>query len=1759
MEEDSLDIFIGGDASEAVAALQENVAALEGAGEAWKEFATSVDAAGTRCLYTWEHLAAGVARMAVQIDARLNETASRMLGKYAEITRQAEAALSPQIRTAQTLADAESALQGRQLAAYEKYLSERDRLDQTYAARAAARRKDLELQAAQVQNPIHPGAIVSGGEVDDAQMGLYDAALVRAMSERAALLERAQREEEAILKEGAAQGLVTEARYYEELAGLEKDYTATSLRLAKERTDAQNAALIRQDRDEAWLAADAAKAQRDAEAARQSHLSLGSPHLWGRVSGALLAGAAGAAAPVALAGMAGNDVDSQWMAAVNNTTLSMKDALALRQNVLALMKEGTNVAPDKLFAAGMRAANFRQDGQSIADTLSIMRVGVQAATAQFADAEKTTEMLARELFVFKIPTQDAARVMNLLVAAAQETNQTLGQFQGNFGRVAQDASALHVSLEDAAAAYALLTKDGDTSAQSATAVRDILKSLVEPTKAVRSEIAALSKQGYGDLSVYFGAQNRNAEGLSRSLFGISAALHGNRDALIKLFPDMRASTKALYLMTDGSKDLHTLLGHLSTAYQDNDTYQKNYAQVTQLAGFQVASLENKVIALGTSFSKDVIPPLKDVIHLIDGLIGWFENLSAGQKRATVDALAFGAAGLAAASGLAKLIETVTLITTAGAKVAGLFTAWKAGVQAAGAAAAESGTAMTEMGSAASAVAGEGAVAFGPAGLLALALSGTVLLVMRAVHAFQQMRDAQDQAAQSAASYAAMQQRVSSQGERGADEVELQKVNQTLAGRREALQTYLSQYQAEPAGSEEQQALTPQIAQARKDIADNMTSAAKLTARIHELNAMGASAGRDAVTGAVNSPLVEAMAKHIGESTGTQCGAAVTAAMRASGFTGTASALARAAAHNASLQVHPNGAGQLPEGAVVFFPGKSGLRNIGGDPTEHFGVIGAGQHVIESTTAGGHGRHYRGDRTWQQIAAEHGGRYLAFMPNGQPYVGDATGATGNPLLQAGGVGSSQLAAWGAGGNGKGKAGAHDAALPAAPVWDAALPEQVQQRLTGFETAMAAVDALEAKSLAGAGTDRAAQLAAQLAANRRRAGIENGYSADITNKDLPGAAKDRTAAIDAYSAAYARAGTAHDAYAAAARKHNRLVDKGDVDAAKEMAGLLSRLHNQWIAQAHVLTLAHEAAMKADSTFNHWQKTLSGVQDAQAKTAQSTMHLLTAQQKLADQAAAAGDRKAADTYKSSKDWRGYEAYLTRQLALLDANSERALKLKAILESLQDSSRYSRGLMSDARRLNGEGDFAQQRDGLNGWLNDQLVQRGGETDPNGNAAPGLVNAIKTGNLGVLQKSKASYQDLLAIMADYNARASKINRDEKDKTAKDADAAMAKDYEDQTISFAAYKAYLTARLAATVAEDGAESREAADAQARLYDLEEKGLQKRLDALKAAYEKGRITLQQYETGLYVISGDAAGHSTILSGVDADLTAIQAKTEKTAHSIADVFGQSWTQVVNHQKSAMQMMHDAFRKWLLQMGENLVKSSFYQIILWGEGKISGHSVMPGMAGASPASQQQDKTAQKNAQTAQVNSAAASLMHKAVQTHQGAVDTFQKAIAVFEATIGKLGGSGGGAAGSAGSIGSILGSGGGAFGKIISGAMPWVGAALGVVGLLGGLSGTQNRGFSTQWGASSYSDLLGQNLSGSVDSGYKGTSGLRALMGNTTQAAAFQPTVNVTVAAGAVHASGVTDPATLAAQIVPHITQKVSDAVTNQAMWQNLTMGT
>lgn len=728
--------------------------------------------------------------------------------------------------------------------------------------------------------------------------------------------------------------------------------------------------------------------------------------LAGGVGTGLMVGGGAILAGLAVATEQFSRFDAKLVEVRNNTQMTDAEFDAMKAHILQT-GQATGASMEQMAQAFMRAKNHAFD---LKESLSIVDAATKSALATGSDIGETANVLSQTMHIFRLSGDQAAEAMNTLHMASLQGNTTMTELVQNFGLAEAVTSKYGLTLQDTSAVFATMTENGLNAAEAGTQIRDVMQHLVAPGKAAREEIARLSKT-FPALGEDIEALRNGNGSLTKTMIDLSAATGGQAQEINKIIPAQRGAFGAMALSGKAADDLRRNYDQLVLTMSGKlDPTTDGFLRQQKTLSAQTARLNIDVQAIENTIGKALTPTVRDAADALGGMARQFNALSPETQRAIilgttlVGVLALvGGGALSAASKIASLMAD---LKTAGVAFGGMATA----AEGAGAAEVAAGTV--------------GATTFAVGGAWALAIGAAIVLVLSLRHAWEEVKAAQhfswaddlkngigSRAGDLAARDKAYQEIAQGQQHSGDGDLAVQSAKNRAEAQRilsspeyTSAKTQVGSSEAEikriRAGGvgaytghgESTSAALSEYNHALKTQTENLKEAkAALSGYERDAHNLRADAGK--MSG--GNALTDAMAKHIGQATGVECGAAVTKALRERGLSGTATSLAQAAAADKSRQLRPDTEGHFPPGTIFFFPGKSGMKNIGSDPSEHFGMAGAisergRQNVLESTTAGGQGRHYRGDRTFGHIAQQHGG-YIAFAPGGDPGPARKSGA------------------------------------------------------------------------------------------------------------------------------------------------------------------------------------------------------------------------------------------------------------------------------------------------------------------------------------------------------------------------------------------------------------------------------------------------------------------------------------------------------------------------------------------------------------------------------------------------------------------------------------------------------------------------------------------------------------------------------------------------------------------------------------------------
>jgi TP901 family phage tail tape measure protein len=222
---------------------------------------------------------------------------------------------------------------------------------------------------------------------------------------------------------------------------------------------------------------------------------------------------------------------------VNSLThLSEQGLRGLSEQVLELSRNLPQTA--KELAEGLY--NVSSSGFAGAKGMQVLEASAQAASAGMSTTETSAKAIVAVLNAYGLTADKAKDVSDVLFQTVNYGVISFDELANNLGDFVGAGAAARVEIDELGAAIAAMTLAGISGAESATSLNQLLTKLVKPSEA----LAAL----YEDLGYQSGASALAQKGLYGVMQDIKRATGGNIEALLKLFPEIRAARGAFALM-----------------------------------------------------------------------------------------------------------------------------------------------------------------------------------------------------------------------------------------------------------------------------------------------------------------------------------------------------------------------------------------------------------------------------------------------------------------------------------------------------------------------------------------------------------------------------------------------------------------------------------------------------------------------------------------------------------------------------------------------------------------------------------------------------------------------------------------------------------------------------------------------------------------------------------------------------------------------------------------------------------------------------------------------------------------------------------------------------------------------------------------------------------------------------------------------------------------------------------------------------------
>ena len=340
------------------------------------------------------------------------------------------------------------------------------------------------------------------------------------------------------------------------------------------------------------------------------------------------------------------------------STADMKRLSDMAKHMGATTKFSASESAEALSYMGM--AGWKTD-QMIAGLPGVMNL----AAASGEDLGMVSDIVTDSLTAFGMKAEDTGRFVDVLAAAATNSNTNVSMMGETFKYAAPIAGALGYSVEDTALAVGLMANAGIKGSQAGTALRGALTRLEAPTKEVEKGMKML------------GLNVKDLQGMTldqklQTLRGAFAGLDESQkvQAASLLFGKQAMSGMLAIINTSESE-----YNKLKNAINNSSGAAKSMAEIMEnnLKG-SVTKLKSALEGAGIAIGEILAPKIKVAVDKITELVSAFTNLDPSTQRLIVNI------GLVVAA-IGPMLMIISKVITTFTKLKAAYGAVKTGIQA----------------------------------------------------------------------------------------------------------------------------------------------------------------------------------------------------------------------------------------------------------------------------------------------------------------------------------------------------------------------------------------------------------------------------------------------------------------------------------------------------------------------------------------------------------------------------------------------------------------------------------------------------------------------------------------------------------------------------------------------------------------------------------------------------------------------------------------------------------------------------------------------------------------------------------------------------------------------------------------------------------------------------------------------------------------------------------------------------------------------
>ena len=263
-----------------------------------------------------------------------------------------------------------------------------------------------------------------------------------------------------------------------------------------------------------------------------------------------------------------------------------------------------------------------------ADAVSFVGTASNLAKAGFLETADAVDVLTTIINAYGLKAEDAERLSDILVQTQNDGKTTVNELSQSMGQVIPLASAYGVNIENLAASYAQLTKNGVATSQAGTYLKSMLNELGNSSSKVAGILQEQTGKSFGQLM---------NEGMSLGdVLGIlNESVNGDSEALAGLWGSTEAGTGALSILSAGVDAFNGELGNMANSTGNVANALETLSTPSEKAKKSLNALRNIGIELGSTVLEALAPVLEQLAETVKALSEKFSNLSPTTQKVIV--------------------------------------------------------------------------------------------------------------------------------------------------------------------------------------------------------------------------------------------------------------------------------------------------------------------------------------------------------------------------------------------------------------------------------------------------------------------------------------------------------------------------------------------------------------------------------------------------------------------------------------------------------------------------------------------------------------------------------------------------------------------------------------------------------------------------------------------------------------------------------------------------------------------------------------------------------------------------------------------------------------------------------------------------------------------------------------------------------------------------------------------------------------------